>query len=227
VSAPPYDTLNLGLGCGDRRQDVLENRARLSRALGFPRVLFPHQVHGCGIVRVKGPRAEPGEADALIVDRPRILVGVLGADCPGVLLVAPQRCALAVVHAGWRGVAARVVPATVARLAREHGVRPSELRAAIGPGISAARYEVEDDVAAQVLRAVPESPARAALTAPTRPGHATLDLVEALRLQLLGCGLPAESVERHGACTAGEARFFSHRRDHGRTGRHALVAGFL
>ena len=154
-----------------------------------------------------------------------MLLGVLGADCPGVLLVAPRRRALAVVHAGWRGVVAGVVPAAVESLVTDYGVEPAELMVGIGPGISAARYEVSIEVAEDIRAAIPAA-ARAEVVSAGRAGHAYVDLRAALHAQLLACAVHAARIEIHPACTYEDARFFSHRRDAGATGRHALVAGW-
>jgi YfiH family protein len=206
------------------------NRRRAAEALGFETVVFPRQVHGSRVVAVEDARpAAPDEADALVTDRPGTLLGVLGADCPGVLLAHPARRALAVVHAGWRGVAAGVVEAAVGELARRYGAQPDGLLAAVGPAISAPRYEVSTEVAERVVRALEgagsEHVRRTVLAG--RPGHVHVDLSAAIRGQLERAGVPAERIEVHGGCTFGEPeRWFSHRRDGERTGRHALLAGW-
>jgi len=190
--------------------------------------MVPRQVHGAYVTVVRAPDQETQEAgcDGLTTDRTGILLGVLGADCPGVLLVAPVQRALAVVHAGWRGVAANIVPAAVSLLVQTYDVRADGILAGIGPGISAARYEVSDAVAAGIRAAIPVT-AHSHVVRPGRPGHAHVDLGAALRAQLMASGVPPGSIEVHPSCTFEDPRFFSHRRDAGVTGRHALVAGWL
>jgi len=225
VSEGPYASLNLGLTTGDPGDAVAENRRRVARALDFGSLLLPHQVHGDAVLQVHTPLDAVGRCDALSTDQPGVLLGVLGADCPGVLLVHPQRRALAVVHAGWRGVEAGIVPKVVRHLRAAYGSPPEALLAVIGPGISGHRYEVSDDVATRIAGAVPHDGERA-LRVPGRPGHAHVDLVEAIHRQLRGSDVAAERIARHGVCTYDDHRFFSHRRDAGRTGRHALLAGW-
>lgn len=201
-------------------------RADVPSILGLAApVQSAHQVHGARIVDLDAVgRPDPGRADGLTTDA----VGgpplaVLGADCPGVLLVAPKRRALAVLHAGWRGVVARIVPAGVKRMRARYGARPEELLVGIGPGIGVERYEVSAEVGARIAAGAPHD-ARQAVLRPGRPGHAYADLRAAIRAQLLAAGVPSAHIEQHPACTYEDERFFSVRRDGPETGRHLLVA---
>jgi polyphenol oxidase len=224
VSTGGYAALNLGLSTGDDPRAVAENRRRAAAALGFPRFVSARQVHGAAVREIGGPDDAPGEADALVTATPGVLLGVLGADCPGVLVVDPERRALAVVHAGWRGTAAGVLAAAVNALRERYGSRPEALRAAVGPGISARRYEVGPDVA-DALRPTAAGAEECLLRGAGDRWHA--DLAGVLRRQLRALGVPDEAIETSGACTHDDAaRFFSHRRDGAAAGRHALLAGF-
>ena len=111
VSEAPFDTLNLGLATGDRTSRVRRNRAVLSRAVGLPTFATARQVHGARAIRVGRRRAATGElaadADVLVTALPRTALGVLTADCVPIALATPDR--MAVVHAGWRGLAAGVL----------------------------------------------------------------------------------------------------------------------
>jgi len=225
VSAGPFASLNLGPRTHDLPEAVTENRRRAAAALGFPALLSPRQVHGAHVIEVRAADTEPGEADAVMTDQAGVLLGILGADCPGVLLVDPRRRALALVHAGWRGIVAAVTPAAVKALALRYGCAPGELRAAIGPGISQAAYEVGPDVAEALRASAPE--ARACVVR-GRADRWQVDLPGLLELQLRACGVPAAAIERSSHCTHRDAAlFFSHRRDGENAGRHALLAGWL
>ena len=224
VSRGPFASLNLGRSVGDDGDAVTRNGAILSQVLGAAgRVRFPHQVHG-NAVRVLDahPEGALGECDAVATDVPGLAVGVLGADCPGVLLVDPVHRALAVVHSGWRGTVAGVVPAAIAALATRFGTAPRDLRVGIGPGISAAAYEVGPEVVEAFRAGFPDA---TSCVTPGRGDRSWLDLHGAIRLQLERAGVPAAAVGVLDLCTHGEPElFFSHRRDGPRTGRHALVA---
>lgn len=225
VSRAPFDALNLGLASGDEPAAVAENRRRVGAALGFADgPVFARQVHGTRVAVIEDPGEDPGEADALVTARRGVLLGVLGADCPGVVLAATSRPAVAVVHAGWRGVAGGIVGAALTLLASRFGVEARHVHAGIGPGISGARYEVSAGVAA-ALRASLGDLDEDGIIRPGRPGHAHVDLVAAIEAQLAGAGVGAGNVRALRACTFDDAeRWFSHRRDGPRTGRHAVVA---
>lgn len=208
VSRGPFASLNIGLLTEDDPEQVRENRRRLYAAAGADgeRVVWPRQVHGSRVVKALRPGEE---ADAVWTDEPGLALTVVTADCLPVALVTLTggRPAVCLVHVGWRGLLAGVVPAAVAAL-------PGGLvAAAIGPGIGPCCYEVREDVAA---------PVRAAFGfGLVRGGR--LDLPGAAERALRAAGVAR--VERLDACTACDPdRFFSHRRDGARTGRQGAVA---
>jgi YfiH family protein len=221
VSAPPWDGANLGGAVGDDPAHVAENWRRLEAATGltFARV---RQVHGARAVRLDaaGPPAE--EADAVVSVSPGLAACVSVADCVPVLLADPGSGAVAAVHAGWRGTIARAAAEGVRALAREAGAAPGRLLAAIGPSIGPCCYEVSDDLAARFAAELgPET-----VVPGVRP---RLDLWAANARVLREAGLAPERIDVLGRCTACEPdRFFSHRRDAGRTGRQvAYIAPAL
>jgi len=215
VSAPPYDQLNLGRSTDDRPEAVEENRSRLLESLGLDsaRLATAGQVHGAQVVRVHAPGLHPS-CDALLTTEPRLALAVSAADCPPLIFQTPG--AVAAAHAGWRGIAAGVPSATLAALCATATVEPGQVRVAIGPCIRSCCY----DVGAEVAERFP------AAAVSERDGRLWLDLPEAIRLQLLGAGLPATALADTGACTSCESSwYYSHRRDRGLTGRQwGLVA---
>ncbi len=218
VSPPPWESLNLGRLVEDDPERVAENWRRLEAAtgLGFARV---RQVHGTRVVHLRAPSEPAEEADAVVSTEPGVAACVSVADCVPVLLADPATGAVAAVHAGWRGTIARASHAAVRALAGLVGAGPGELLAAIGPSIGPCCYEVSPDLAQRFAREIGP-----VVRGP--PGAPHLDLRESNRLLLLEAGLRPESVEVVGGCTSCDiGRFFSHRRDRGRTGRHiAFIA---
>jgi len=221
VSEPPFDELNLGILTDDDPAAVTENRRRLATALGLAaeQVVFALQVHGTRLVdhsegpsqlrgsfvrhnRTKEPRDGVPEADGHVVREPGLAPLVFVADCLPVALFGSG--GLAVVHAGWRGLAGGIVEAAAEAV--------GATTAAIGPGIGPCCYEVGEEV----------------LDAFGDLGHwiaqgRMLDLPEVARRKLARAGV--DRVESAGLCTSCEHElFFSHRRDYGRTGRQAGIA---
>jgi YfiH family protein len=213
-SLPPWAELNLSLDVGDEPQTVAANRDLLARHLGTESLVFPRQVHGRHVVVVDGPLVGGvPEADALVTGTAGVAIGVLAADCLPVLFADPEHHAVAVAHAGRRGLVAGVLQATVARMAAS-GADPSRTTAVIGPGICGRCYEVPAQMRAQVADAVPGTWSR------TTQGTPAVDLAAGAARVLAASGIG--DVRVTGICTAEDPRWYSHRRD-GRTGRFAGV----
>ena len=225
VSEGPFASLNLGLTVpapaqphADDPERVASNRARLAALVGIPAARFAHarQVHGSTVTRADGPidgrwaAATPGdrEADGQVTTSTGVAAVVLAADCLPVALIAPE--AVAMIHAGWRGLAAGVLAAGVAAL-RDAGAQGS-IVAAIGPGAGRCCYATGPDVHAVFARHGDG----------VREG-ARLDLKAIAGRELAAAGVT--QVHDVGLCTiCHQELFFSHRRDGARTGRQAGVA---
>jgi hypothetical protein len=220
ISRGPYASLNLGLARGspggapgDEPAAVRTNRARVAGAIGLPvgALAQGRQVHAAHVRRVTAPdqTAEREPADGQATALQDVAPIVLTADCLPVALIATE--AVAMVHAGWRGLADGVLAEGV-RALRELGAE-GEIAAAIGPGAGACCYEVGDEVHAALAHAGPAA----------RRGRCA-DLKAVARLQLEAAGV--EEIHDVGICTicSDPALFFSHRRDAGLTGRQAGIA---
>lgn len=176
------------------------------------------QVHGRTVLRATRPSDGPlGEADAIVCDVPGLPIGVVTADCIPVLIATPSG-PVAAAHAGWRGLAAGVLEASVEALAR---IAPDVDAAAavIGPHIGARCYEVDAPVV-RALTARFGDAVDAALRA-TRPGHFEIDLARLAALDLARAGIAPERIAvLEDACTACDPRrFHSYRRDGPSSGR--------
>ncbi len=213
VSAGAYASLNLGTRCGDDPAAVAENRRRLA-ALLPAEPAWLRQVHGVRVAEADDVRGEEPEADAAVARRPGTVCAVLVADCLPVLFAREDGGAVAAAHAGWRGLAAGVLEATLEAL----GARPESLLAWLGPAIGPRVYEVGDEVRDAFLA---RDAAAAAAFAPARPGHWLLDLYAAARGRLAARGLTR--VYGGGLCVHTEhERFYSYRRER-TTGRMAAL----
>ena len=202
---------------GDDPVAVAENRVRVAVAAGLadPSTWwFLDQVHGAEVLAVTGPPAPgavPPAADAAVTAVAGVPLVVLTADCAPIALA--DDVAVGVVHAGWRGLLAGVVPAAVAAL---RAVGRGPVRAALGACVRAPHYEFgPDDLAAMVARFGP------AVAGRTAAGTPALDVPAAVRIALAEAGV--DDLADPGWCTAADpARWFSHRRD-GVTGRQGLI----
>jgi len=222
VSTGCYAALNLGLNVADDPDRVLANRRLVERWSGGP-VQFATQVHGTGVATV-GPclpaSATPtsiGEFDALVSAR-GAAIAVLVADCVPVLLADPAAGVVGAVHAGRRGLAAGVVQHALAAM-MGLGARPDRVRAAIGPAICGACYEVPAELRTEVAAVVPAS------WSTTSWGTPALDLPAGVAAALAAAGL--SRIDDLAICTATDERFYSHRGQRGgpATGRFAGVIG--
>jgi len=214
VSAAPYASLNLGGHVGDSVERVSENRRRLAAAAALPsEPVWLAQVHGTTVADLDAGGAS-GPADAAFTRRRGRVCAILTADCLPVLLASESGDLVGAAHAGWRGLAAGVVEATVSAMAAS----PRSLLAWLGPAIGPAHFEVGAEVRETLLSG--DSGAAGAFVA-NPSGRFMADLAALVRRRLGALGV--SRIYGAGECTfaAGE-RYFSHRRD-GVTGRQATL----
>ena len=216
VSAPPFDTFNLGDHVGDDPAAVAANRARLAAGIGLgaDRVVWMNQVHGDRVAVVDAGRdSAVDDTDALVTSTPRLALAVVTADCVPVLMADARAGVVAAVHAGrvgaQRGVVARALEAMV-----ERGARADDISALLGPAVSGRNYEVPAAMADEVDAALPGS---RTTTAAGTPG---LDLRAGIACQLRDLGVTSIDVDPR--CTVADPTLFSHRRD-APTGRLASL----
>ena len=209
VSEGPFASLNLGRATADEPERVKENRRRLCAEVGAdPDALaLNYQHHSADVLRARaGSRDARG--DGIWTDERRLPVLALAADCLPIALARANGSgpALALLHAGWRGLLEGIVPAGVSALGG------GAVAAAVGPAIGPCCYEVGADVADRFRRVFGFGLYR----------EGKLDLWTAAERALRAAG--CVRVDRFDLCTAcSPARFFSHRRDEGLTGRQGVI----
>ena len=193
-----------------------------------------HQVHGASVLVRRASEVAPGagtphdrpDADILVSDDRRLALAIQTADCVPLLMADRRTGAVAAVHAGWRGLAARVPVVAVEALTREFGSRPADLVVAIGPSISAALYEVGVDVRERFAASGCSVVQVATWFADAdRPSHWHFDGWRSGRDLLEAAGVPAGQIHVAGLCTARHPDLLcSYRRDGMGAGR---VAGAI
>lgn len=216
VSATPFARLNLGLRSGDEADAVLANRGVLQSALGLPSApRWLRQVHATQVAEL-GPLATSDEpqADAAVSHLPGTVLAILTADCLPVLFCADDGSEIGAAHAGWRGLAAGVLEATLTQM---HAPR-ARMLAWLGPCIGAASYEVGEEVRAAF---VDVDAAATQCFAATRPGHWLCDLSALARRRLHAAGV--QRVHGGGVDTFTDPRLYSYRREGARSGRFASL----
>jgi YfiH family protein len=240
------EVLNLGFTEWDTKENVQENRRRFQSALGASdlKLISLKQIHSDVIHLFAAAPAEVCQGDASATNRPGLLLAVQTADCVPILLVDPRKCAVAAIHAGWRGTLARIVVKAIGKMQMQFKSDPADLLAAIGPSIGGCCYEVGTEVATQFLSQFAEAPdwfdefRTGDEPNPIQwlnrmpPGHqpppknVLLDLRKANRTQLLGAGLRAANIFVSDLCTACRRDLlFSYRKEGPQSGRLMSVIG--
>ena len=243
TSSAPLDGLNLGPQVKDNPENLRQNRKLTAAVLNLPDAAWNmcNQVHGTRIAAlsdlrepenlpVSGTLSKPGEipkeppfrnCDGILVDKAQQICGILLADCHPVVLYDPVLHIAGIVHAGWRGTLAGIPGKLVERMANA-GSKPSNLFAAVGPGIGPCCYTVGQDVAISFQNDVKNCEN---YLVQDGLNQWRLDLEEVNRCTLLAAGVPASQIEKGGLCTACNTdEFFSWRKENGNTGRHAALA---
>jgi YfiH family protein len=211
VSLAPFDSLNLGDHVEDSPEAVAENRRRLTECFSI-QPAWLQQVHGIAVAH-----ADPGlvaTADASWSATPGIACTVMTADCLPALFCDRAGTRVAAAHAGWRGLAAGVLEATLDSLA----MPPEDVLVWLGPAIGPQAFEVGPEVREAFVQQLPET--AKAFVPSQNAGKFMADIYELARLRLAACGVTA--VYGGGFCTVSDPRFFSYRRSP-RTGRFASL----
>ena len=210
VSTGEVAGLNVGYGSRDDRAAIAENRKRAIDALlpeaGLATV---HQVHSAEVVHVEAPWAqnERPHADAMVTDRPNLLLGILTADCAPVLLADVEAVVIGAAHAGWRGALAGVTDATIAAMERI-GANRDRIAATVGPCIAQPSYEIDEGFR---IRFVEQDGANARFFTTGVSGKPHFDLPAYVVHRLLAAGI-GQVEALHLDTYADADRFYSFRR---------------
>ena len=216
VSAPPYDSQNLGDHVGDDPAAVATNRERLAATIGVAadHLIWMNQVHSAHVEIVDGPRTDAfDDTDAVVTTAPGIALAVVTADCVPVLLADARAGVIGAAHAGRVGAADGVVLRTLEAMLGL-GAHVEDVSVLLGPAVSGANYEVPEEMAADVEARLPGSRTTTPRDTPA------LDLRAGITRQLTAAGVTAIDIDPR--CTVADQALFSHRRG-APTGRLASV----
>lgn len=226
---------NVGYSAPRDRNDAWEMRTHWCHAIGVDpdNMVLVRQEHGSSVLEASpehaGAGASPGStqagyADALITDQPDLVLTTLHADCQPILMVDPERPAIAAIHAGWRGTVADIAGATIQAMQDAYGTNPADLLVYLGPAIGSCCNEVGPEVTAAWREQVKElcPLAELAITKPGPKEH--FDVPRANTLLLQRAGVQPEHMEVSSICTkCNTDDWFSHRGQGPTTGRQAAV----
>jgi YfiH family protein len=210
VSKGELAGLNVGYGSNDDRSAIDENRRRaIAVLLPGAELATVHQVHSAEVIYTDRPwpRDQRPRADAMVTDRPNLLLGILTADCAPVLFADRRAAVVGAAHAGWRGALAGVTDSTIAAM-EQLGARRDDIHAAVGPCIAQPSYEVDQAFRARFVEADAGNE-RFFAAGPAGKPHFDLEAYVVHRLLAAGIGeVKALNLDTY----ADSDRFYSYRR---------------
>jgi YfiH family protein len=224
VSPAPWNSLNTATSVGDSHVNIIQNRARIFSALErrVESLYDVWQVHSNEVVcadQARGLDTPPKKADAIFTDRSEVTLFMRFADCVPIFLYDPAHKAIGIVHAGWKGTVNKIAKAAVEAMQLRYKSDPEQVMAGIGPSIGPDHFEVGPDVSEMIKAAFGADATRISHNS---VGHTHLDLWKANTLVLNEAGV--KDVQVSGICTAcNTADWFSHRAEHGKTGRFGAI----
>lgn len=233
VSRGIYESLNLSLTVGDNDADVLENYRRLRRAFALPSdgsgIVFSHQVHSKTVRVCTGADTHtlmsdiPYDADGLVTNEKGLCLIIFTADCTPILLADENTHAVGAVHAGWRGTVLDIAGEAVRKMISEYGSDPRDIRAAIGPCISACCFETDADVPTAVKTILGGS-ADTFIRPSVNDNKYFVDLKGVNRELLINAGLSSDNIFVSDECTVCRSdKYWSHRATKGHRGSQASL----
>ena len=230
-SQKPFDSLNLALHVGDNAKNVLANRKKFIRSLGYSLddIVTPNQIHGDKVFCVEEIHRGRGsqnysdsipETDALITNVPNLPLMLCFADCVPIMFVDMNNSAVGIAHGGWKGTMKKIAAKTFLAMQENFGTKAKDCLIGIAPSIGACCYKIGDEVKSVCSDVFPNNPELII----ERNGKNYLDLWQANKIQLMEVGIPEDNIDVADECTCCNSNwYFSYRAAHGETGRIAAV----
>jgi YfiH family protein len=230
-----YATLNLGMFCNDDPETVIDNRKILCHTIGIneEKLIVPEEVHSADVKEITESffYLSPNEkgiylsaCDGLLTNLSGCCLAVTTADCVPVLLYDKKNGSIAAIHAGWKGIVKKIIPAAIEKMSVLYGTKPHDIIAATGPCISAQMYEVSEEMIGNFESVF--SPEIVSQLTESRDGKFYIDLRKAVFVQCLACQIPESHIGIHPHCTYQMPElYFSARRDSFNSGR--MLSGIM
>ena len=223
VSPAPFSSLNLSIATGDELFNVVGNRNRILSAIDKPiwSIFDVWQIHSDRVICTDRPREdgkEPQKADAIFTSNPDVTLLMKFADCVPILIYDPEVKVVGIIHAGWQGTVKGIVKKSIEEISRAYSCKPENIHAVIGPSIGPDHYEVGENVAKLAMEVFPLNKEIVG----KREERYFFDLWEANAENLRRAGVT--HIYQTRICTACHTdHWYSHRAEHGKTGRFAAV----
>ena len=224
VSPVPFHSLNMATTVGDSNENVLENLNRMFQVfnLDLATRYDGWQVHSSTTICVKSSRdvrTRTIRGDALLTDNPEVTLVMRFGDCVPVILIDPIFRVAGIYHAGWKGTVKKIGKNVVENMVKVYGCDPQNMIAGIGPSIGPDHFVVQQDVSDQFIKAFPKDLDKIQIRAGDEVRY---NLWEANELTLSNAGV--KTIKRMDICTVcHKDEWFSHRGDHGKTGRFGVL----
>lgn len=223
ISPAPWASLNTGGLSGDSRDNVVENRRRIFSVFSFSveTIFDVWQVHSSKVIHAERPRALDAphqKGDAIVTNQKGITLFMRFGDCVPILLADPIRGVIGMAHAGWQGTVGQIGLHTVDEMVTRYGCQAENIIAGIGPSIGPDHYQVQSDVVEKAQAVFGEDEQIII----KRDGRYFFNLWEANQRVLERCGV--RNIEQAMVCTACHMEdWYSHRGEHGKTGRFGAL----
>lgn len=213
MSKGAFSSLNMSADAGDHPDSCKSNRELAREALSVPKLIFPHQTHGTAAIRITPKNIDKViQADALYTTEKNIALGITHADCQAAIFYDPVHEAIAVVHAGWRGLAQNVYARTLEAMQRDIGTQPQNLIVCVAPSLGPDHAEFKN-----YKQEFPQE----FWGSQVKPNY--FNLWDIARKQLNALGILDKNIEISEICTyCNPKEYFSYRRDK-ETGRHGTI----
>jgi len=222
-SPSPFQSLNMATSVGDSRENVIENRKRLTTTIGLniSCVYDVWQIHSTNVAVASNPRLlyeDHRKADAIVSSNPDIGLLMVFADCVPILFFDPKKSVIGIAHAGWKGTVDNIVGETIKVFKNQFQSAPDDIITAIGPSICSAHYSIGNEVSDQVKKVFLNEPQVLAYY----DGNIHFDLNLANEILLRRSGV--QMIENVHICTACHPEdWYSHRGENGYTGRFGAI----
>ena len=222
----PLESFSMGWAHNPELKDYVEdNRKKICKILGMEHknLVIPEQKHTDNIKIITSPDDDVSECDGLITQNPELVLMLLFADCVPVIIYAPDKHVLSVIHAGWKGTAKSIVKKAVGLMEEKFGADVKNIQAVIGPAIGKCCYPVSTEVADELKSTINANKENIFTTNIENDKLIYIDLKKLNGVQLGECGVTY--IDKSDNCTkCMNSVFYSYRAEEGKTGRHAAIA---